>query len=1107
MKKKMIFSGSPGKYHLLKYLFIMKLTTVIILTTCLQVSAGVFSPSKISLNMQSADIKKVLSAIEKKSDYRFLYKQTLLNAQGKVSITATEEDVISVLTRLFKNTAVSFELLEHNLVVLKAQNTNIVRATITGKVTNTAGEPVHGASIRVKGSDAGTTTDSSGNFSITVPDGAVLVISYVGYADQEVATAGKTTIDVVLAEGSKELEQVVVVGYGTQRKIDVTGSVATVRGEDISKQSSINPISGLQGRVAGVQITNSGAPGASPQIRIRGLGTVYGSANPLYVVDGVWFDDISFLNPSDIESMNILKDASSEAIYGIRAANGVVLISTKKGKSGKAVVNYTGHVGVQMVTNRVDLANANEYAILSNEKAKINGGSDVLNPDNFQEGTDWYNVILRDALITNHQVSVSGGGGKSTYNLSLGYLKQDGNVEGNTFNRFTGRFQNDFQILDNLKVGYTITATGIDSRDINGNIFYQAFIAPPVIPVKYSDGSYGDPGDYPTGNFSNPQVTLDFFNQRSKTYRLTGNVFAELKILKELTFRTSLGGEYGEGEVLGYAPAYYATTIQNNNVSKLTVSRADTRNWIIENTLTYTKRFGDHNLTVLAGQGAQRYKSYKITGTAQNVPYTSRGDLYLRLGSTGTSTATDEGDLSTIASYFGRVNYAFQNKYLLTASLRGDGSSKFFGSERWGYFPSVGVGWVISEEEFMSNQKIFDNLKLRGSWGKVGNAAVPSNLSILTVTQTPQLSAFFGQPSVPATGASVNSIVPPTTYWERGVGTDIGLEMAFLDSRLYVEAGFYNRKTEQAIFDLPVLGSIGTGSGNIIANQATFQNQGYELTVNWKDNINKDISYSLGANFSINDNKVLSTTTGANPIYAGGAGTVAGNSTTRTVVGQPIGQFFGYQVLGIFQNQAQINSTVHVPNAKLGDFIFADITGSQGKPDGQINALDRVVLGNPNPRFNFGLNTNWTYKSFDLMLDFQGVADVEVYNGTQNVRYGNENYTKEFYDKRWRGEGSSNSFPSANTTGNNLDPSAYYVEDASYLRIRNAQLGYTLPTALTNRWRINRFRVYVNAQNPVNWFKYSGFSPEVGGTPTNAGIDINVYPLYATYNFGVNVTF
>ncbi|RYZ46145.1 MAG: SusC/RagA family TonB-linked outer membrane protein, partial [Sphingobacteriales bacterium] len=661
-------------------------------------------------------------------------------------------------------------------------------------------------------------------------------------------------------------------------------------------------------------------------------GSVYGSVNPLYVVDGVWFDDISFLNPSDIESMNILKDASSTAIYGIRAANGVVLISTKKGKAGKAVVSYSGHVGIQSVTNQVEMANANEYAILANEKSVINGGGQLLNPDNFGEGTDWYKVVLRDALITNHAVSVSGGAGKSTYNLSLGYLKQEGNVEGNVFNRATARFQNDFQVFEPLKVGYTITATGINSKDIPGGVFYQSFIAPPVIPVRYNDGSYGDPADYPTGQFSNPQVTLDVFNQRSKTYRITGNVYAELKILKDFTFKTSVGGEYGEGEVLGYTPVYQATSIQNNNVSRLSVARADTRNWILENTLTYTKRFGDHNLTVLAGQGAQRYRSYRITGTALNVPYTRDGDLFLKLGSTGDRNVVDEGDLSTIGSYFGRVNYSFQDKYLLTASLRSDGSSKFFGDDRWGYFPSVGLGWVISKEKFMENQEIFDNLKLRGSWGKVGNAGVPSNLSILTVTQTPQLTAFQGQPSLPATGASVNSIVPPTTVWERGVGTDVGIEMALLDSRLYIEAGFYNRKTEQAIFNLPVLNSIGTGSSEIIANQATFQNQGYEFTVNWKDNISKSLSYSIGANLGINDNKVLSTVTGNNPIYGGGGGTVAGNLTTRTIVGQPIAQFFGYQVIGVFQNQAQINGSAQ-KNAKPGDLMFADVSGSQGKPD------------------------------------------------------------------------------------------------------------------------------------------------------------------------------
>jgi TonB-linked SusC/RagA family outer membrane protein len=980
---------------------------------------------------------------------------------------------------------------------------------ITGHVTNTTGEPIQGATVRVKGAEGGTSTDSAGNFTITVPDSAVLVISYVGYTDIEVPTIGRTSVEVVLTATNKELEQVVVVGYGTQRKIDVTGSVATVRGDDISKQSSINPVAGLQGRVAGVQITNQGAPGASPQIRIRGLGTVYGNANPLYVVDGVWFNDVSFLNSEDIESINILKDASSQAIYGIRAANGVVLITTKKGsRNGKAIVNYNGFVGVQHVTNKIKLANAQQYAQMLNEKNTISTGSTtpLINPATVGEGTDWYDVVLRDALITNHQLSVSGGGEKSTYNFSLGYVRQEGIAKTNTFNRVTARFQNDFQVFTPLKIGYTITASGIYSKDVNQSIFYQAFIAPPIIPVKEANGSYGDPTNYPTGNFANPQATLDFFNQRSRNYRVTGNMYAELRIIKPLMFRTSIGGEFGENETRGYTPQYFATSVQNSPSSRLTITRGEDRNWIVENTLTYSKRFDEHNLTALVGQSAQRYRTYTLTGTALNVPNNSDADLYLRLGSTGNSNVTDVGDLSTIASYFGRVNYSFRDRYLLTASLRADGSSKFSGNERWGYFPSIGLGWVVSDEAFMEGQQIFDNLKLRGSWGKVGNASVPSSIPIQTVTQSPQLTGYFGNPSTPFTGASINTIVPPVLYWERGVGTDIGVEMAFLNSRLYVEAAYYNRKTEQAIFNLPILGSLGTATGNIIANQATFQNDGFELTVNWKDQISDDLSYNLSANFSTNRNKVLSTATGSNPIYAGGGGTVAGNPTTRTVVGQPIGQFFGYQVVGIFQDTNQVKSSAQ-PGARPGDFIFADVSGPQGKPDGQISSLDRVILGNPNPRYTYGLNTNWFYKSFDLMLDFQGVAGVDVYNGTLNVRYGNENYTKDFFENRWTGAGTSNTNPSANTSGTNLNPSSFFVEDGSYVRIRTAQLGYTLPTAITSRWKLSRLRVYVNAQNPLNIFKYHGFSPEVGGTPTNAGIDVNVYPLYATYNFGVNVTF
>ena len=1104
------FQTVAKKPLLSKVLLIMKLTTVLLLFCILQVSAKGFGQKKLNLKFTKTEISSILTSIEKQTSYRFLYNNNLADLKQKINLTVQEADLKEVLDQMFANTGLLYQFMENNLVVIMGADDAAayeIQSIVTGKVTGDNNAALSGVSVQVKGTNKGTVTNGEGMFSINADANDVLVISYVGYEVQEIAVAGKTEINVALALSTKQLDQVVVVGYGTQRKIDVTGSVAQVKGEDISKQASINPISALQGKVAGVQITNSGAPGASPEIRIRGLGTVYGNPNPLYVVDGVWFDDISFLNPADIENISILKDASSEAIYGIRAANGVVLIQTKKGRAGQAVINYNGYVGMQHVTNPVEMANANEFATLVNELSTINGGGNILTPSDYSKGTDWYHQVLRNALITNHQVSLSGGTEKSTYNFSIGYLKQDGIVETNDYTRVTARLQNDFQVFKSLKIGYTVTTSASNSNDINGGIFHQLFAASPVVPVYYADGSYGDPSDYNLGDGANfnPQVTIDYFDQKSKNYRLTGNTYADLKFARHFTFHASVGGEFGQSEVRGYTPVYTATLKQRNTTSQLSMSRAETRNWIVENTLTYDNKFGDHNLKILAGQSAQRYQSYGFSASAPNVPNTSDGDLYLRLGNTAGRNVNDYGDISTIASYFGRVNYSFQNKYLLNASIRGDGSSKFFGDQRWGYFPSVGAGWVISNENFMKNQKVFNSLKLRGSWGKIGNASVPSNISILRVAQDPYLTAIFGGGIY--TGASINSVVPPTTYWERGVGTDIGLEATLMHNKLSIEADFYNKKTEQAIFDVPIPASVGTGSGTIIANQADFQNRGFEFSATWKSDIGKNLTYSISGNIGINDNKVLSVTTGSNPIYAGGGAATGGALSTRTVVGQPIGQFFGYEVIGVFQTDAEAAGSAQ-PNAKAGDFKYLDVSGSGGKPDGKIDGLDRVPTGNPNAKYSYGINTNWAYKQFDLTLDFQGVAGVDIYNANLGIRYGNENFTKDFYDNRWHGQGTSNTYPSANIGGGtNYLPNSFFVESGSYFRVRNMQLGYTLSSAITDRWKMKKLRFYVNAQNAFNFFSYKGFSPEIGGSPTNAGIDTNVYPLYATYNFGVNVTF
>jgi TonB-linked SusC/RagA family outer membrane protein len=982
--------------------------------------------------------------------------------------------------------------------------------TVKGKVTDaTNGDALIGVSVGVKGTSTGTQTDVNGSFSLNVPSNASLVFSYIGYTAQEVPVNGQTSLSVKLQAQSSSLQEVVVVGYGTQKKIDVTGSVASIKGNEISKQPDPNPISALQGKVAGVQITNNGQPGSSPQISIRGLGTFYGNTSPLYVVDGVWYDDISFLNPADIDNISILKDASSTAIYGIRAANGVVLITTKRGTKGKPTISYNAYAGWQTATNQVKMANATEYATAINELYAYNNITPPLfsNPASFGKGTDWYGVILRNAFETNHEISLSGGTDRYTYNYSFGYLDQDGIVKKNNYQRYTLHVSNDYRPVDALKIGFSASGLSGNSKDVNGGIFHQLFGVAPTLPVFYKDGSYGDPADYHTGdgNNYNPQATLDFFNQKSKNYRFTGNAYAELSFLRHFKFKTSFGGDVGQAEVRAFTPIYFATLAQKSTVTNLDVNHTETRNWIWENTLTYDYQIKDHKITALLGYSAQNNRTYQNDAHANGVPYNSSGDLHTSFPDTTKVVYLPTPALqlhNRALSQFARVNYSYKDIYLLNASIRRDGASQFYGQNTYGYFPSVGAGWVITNEPFMKDQHVFDNLKLRGSWGKVGNSVVPINPSVQIVSADPYLTAVFGNPPQPYQGGSINTVVPPTIVWERSVATDIGLEGAFLSNKLSFEADYYDRQTQDAIFSIPVPASVGTNSGSIIGNQATISNKGFELLLTWKDRASKDFSYSISGNIGINNNKVLSVVSGKNPIYSGGNGVANGALATRTVVGEPIGEFYGYKVVGVFQTAAQVSASKQ-PTAIPGDFIYQDTNN-----DGVIDSRDRVVLGNPNPKYNYGINTSFTYKNFDLALDFQGVADVSVYNANIAFRYGNENFTKDFYDHRWHGAGTSNTYPSVNVGANaNAAPNSFYVESGAYFRLRNAQLGYTLPANTLSNLGVKKVRFYANAQNSINIFGYKGFTPEVGGTVGNMGIDANVYPLYATYNFGVNVTF
>jgi TonB-linked SusC/RagA family outer membrane protein len=983
--------------------------------------------------------------------------------------------------------------------------------TLRGKVTDgTTGETLIGVSVVVKGTQQGTQTDVNGAFTLQAPSGSTLVISYVGYATQQVVATAGNPVSVKLIASSNELQQVVVIGYGTQRKVDNTGAVATVKGADLAKQPSDNPLSALQGQVAGVEIINNGQPGSSPTINIRGVGTVSGGTTPLYVVDGVWYDDVSFINNSDIESLTVLKDASSTAIYGIRAANGVVIITTKHGKKGKPVITYNDYFGWQSVTNQVKMANGTEYATLINELYADNNVTPAFsaNPAQYGNGTNWYDQILRNAPVSNNQISISGGGDKFKYNVSFGFLDQDGIVKTNNYKKYTLHVTNDWQPVKSLKLGYTASVLSSNSRDINGGIFHQLFTAAPIVPVYYSNGKYGDPADYGVGGGANynPEATIDFFNQKSKNKELSGAVYGEYTIIPGLVFKESFGGEVAQAETRDYTPIYYATSGQQSTTSSLGLDHTENRNWIWENTLTYNKTIGKHNITLLAGYSAQEYKTSYSTAVADSVPDVQKGNLHTSFPS-GTTILYPQGSqaLYTYTSMFARLNYSYQDKYLLNASFRRDGASEFYPNP-YGNFYSVGGGWVISNEDFMKDQHVFDLLKLRASVGSVGNAAVTRSISVLTVTNDPtQYTAIFGNPQYTVNGESINTVVPPTTKWEQAVSSDFGIEGTILNNHLSFEAEYYIRNTQDAIFAVPIPASTGENgpNGGLVANQANIRNSGFEFSLSWKQQVNPNVYFSISPNLGINTNVVTKVLSGNNAVYGGGNGITNGALATRTVEGQPIGEFYGYKVTGIFQTAAQVASSNEKGTAKPGDFIYQDTNH-----DGQITSTDRVDLGNPNAKYGYGVNTYLKVKNWDFTLDLQGRADVSVYNANLAYRYGNENFTQDFYDHRWHGAGTSNTYPSVNL-GSTYDsaPNSFYVSSGAYFRVRNIQLGYTLPNHILQSIGVKSVRIFANAQNAINVFGYKGFSPEVGGGPTSEGIDANVYPLYATYNMGLNVTF
>lgn len=972
---------------------------------------------------------------------------------------------------------------------------------VKGKVTDaTTGEALIGVSVSLKGTTTGVQTDVNGAFTIKAPGNGTLVFTYIGYIALSLPVNNQTALDVKLKPEAKELAQVVVIGYGTQRKRDVTGAVASVSGDVITKQPVQTATQALQGKVAGVQILSSGQPNSQPVVRIRGTGSVLAGANPLYVVDGVLTDDIRNINNSDIVSVDVLKDASA-AIYGVRAANGVIIITTKKGKAGAPVVSYDANVGFREAASTVKLANRQQYVDYLSVASPTKIANDDKSPLTIPGTTDWAAAISRKAFETNHNLSVSGGNEKALYFISANYIDEDGIIKTNNFQRFTIRANNEVHISDKLKFTNQISLSRNTERPVDiGGIYGNVYRAAPIIPAIVN-GKYGNTSAW--SNIGNPLLQLDKTNDFTLNNRVQGNVALDYNPIKSITFHSAfnLDARFNNQKNYDYQFASDESTFtvgggnQRRENSSLFVQNDNSYQYQWDNTITYDKTFGKHHLTVLGGIVSEKGRSNFLNGTRIDVP-PNPDQWFLDVGNPDLNAVDHNGgDLFTRLSYVGRVNYAYNSKYLLSASLRRDGSSRF--SQKWGTFYTVGGGWVISEENFLKDG-IFTNLKLRASYGELGNDNIGSSLFV--ITGTPYQPYYFGETLV--AGTVIQDIKDTNLKWETTKQLDIGFDYGFLNNRLTGEVDYYNKKVNNALTNIGLPGILGDPDNIYTTNAASYSNKGLEVSARWTDRINNHISYNIGANISYNKNQV-NKLNGGTFISAGGAN---GQTITRTDNGQPIGSYYVLKAIGVFQNQAEVDAapqyTFTSEANHVGGLRYADVNN-----DGKIDANDRVFAGSYQPKYFGGFNFGITYNEFDFGADFYGNWGNKIYNAKKNSRgTENDNIEAGYADSRFTTARPSSTDPATITSG--TPPSTYFIESGAFLRLNNVTLGYTVPSAVVKRLGIQKIRMFLTSQNLLTAKRYSGQSPELFSTDIlTQGIDATNYPVTRTFAFGVNVQF
>jgi TonB-dependent starch-binding outer membrane protein SusC len=986
---------------------------------------------------------------------------------------------------------------------------------VSGKVTSKDdGLAMPGVNVLIQGTAKGTTTDLEGNFNIQLDPGEnTIVFTFVGYKSLVMEVGAQTQLNVSLETDITALEEVVVVGYGTQREKDLTSAIVTIKTDEIVKTPTNQAMQALQGKIPGVQIVSNGQPGAGPTVRVRGLGSFpgEGSPDPLYVVDGMFFDNIDFLNTADIESISVLKDASASAIYGVRAANGVVLIQTKSGSyNSKSEITYDGYYGVQVAQNVLKMANAEQftrYALETGSSADASFidnafqryGRSRVNPNVPNVNTDWYDQVLRTAPIQSHSIGISGGKDNVRYSIGTSYFSQDGIMEGmrNSYERLNLRARLDFKASDKLTVGGNVNLSNAQQYRADNAVWFNTFFAVPILPVfdeLNTDATpvrYANAQDLGYRNPQNPFFILNNSDDRSNIGKVLGNFYFDYQVIPKLSFKMAYNYSF-ENIVERNVDLDYNDGV-TNRLNSLERKSSTYFNQILDNTLTYTNDFGNHNVTAMLGYSFRSEQNEISTVRGQGIPTLDRDEeatWYIPSGqSVDRDGSRDNGGREFGASYFGRIAYNYKDKYLFYTTLRRDGTNKF--QQKWGNFLTIGAGWIISEEEFFQASFV-DFLKLRGSWGELGNDGVDAAVGQATVSSISTAIA-----DALAQGLVVDNTFDLVDRWERKRETNIGISARFLNNRLSMEADYYIRDTKEAVTTVRL-----PSSGDIIRrNVGEIRNSGIEMALNWNGKISADISYTIGGNIGTLKNEVLSLG-GQQYIDVGQA-----EFRQRSIVGESINSFYGYEVVGVFQTQDQINNSGYTSEFITqrglipGDFWFKDQNG-----DGVIDGADRKVIGKILPTVTYGFNLGATYRNFDLSVNIQGQAGHDILNRKRGeiIFTTDTNIDADLANNLWRGEGTSNKYPSAAGLRKtwNLNMSEYFVERGSYFRIQNIRLGYRISNRELFGVRVPDTRIIFTAERPLTVFNYNGFNPEVAD-----GIDRQTYPIPAVYTLGLNVKF